>query len=294
MKRKTTFDAVFDFAVTVVCILCLLIVLYPLYFVFIASISGPSAITNGKVILLPRDINWSGYKMVFGDARVLRGYGNTMLYAGGTTVMGLLLTIPCAYALSRSDFVGRKVILKLMVFTMYFSGGMIPTYMVVRDLGLIDNRFTVVLMLSFTVHNLLVARTFFANTLPTELWEAAEIDGCSNGRYFVSVVIPLSGAIIAVIALYYCVAQWNDYMTSLLYLNTQSKYSLQMFLRDILLSSKSIAADTNDPDDVLEAIKAAQTIKYAVVIVAIVPMMIVYPFLQRFFVQGVMIGSIKG
>ena len=294
MKRKTTFDAVFDFAVTVVCILCLLIVLYPLYFVFIASISGPSAITNGKVILLPRDINWSGYKMVFGDARVLRGYGNTMLYAAGTTVMGLLLTIPCAYALSRSDFVGRKVILKLMVFTMYFSGGMIPTYMVVRDLGLIDNRFTVVLMLSFTVHNLLVARTFFANTLPTELWEAAEIDGCSNGRYFVSVVIPLSGAIIAVIALYYCVAQWNDYMTSLLYLNTQSKYSLQMFLRDILLSSKSIAADTNDPDDVLEAIKAAQTIKYAVVIVAIVPMMIVYPFLQHFFVQGVMIGSIKG
>lgn len=294
MKRKTTFDAVFDFAVTVVCIICLLIVLYPLYFVFIASISGPSAITNGKVILLPRDINWSGYKMVFGDARVLRGYGNTMMYAVGTTVMGLLLTIPCAYALSRPDFVGRKVILKLMVFTMYFSGGMIPTYMVVRDLGLIDNRFTVVLMLSFTVHNLLVARTFFANTLPTELWEAAEIDGCSNGRYFVSVVIPLSGAIIAVIALYYCVAQWNDYMTSLLYLNTQSKYSLQMFLRDILLSSKSIAADTNDPDDVLEAIKAAQTIKYAVVIVAIVPMMIVYPFLQRFFVQGVMIGSIKG
>lgn len=294
MKRKTTFDAVFDFAVTVVCIICLLIVLYPLYFVFIASISGPSAITNGKVILLPRDINWSGYKMVFGDARVLRGYGNTMMYAAGTTIMGLLLTIPCAYALSRPDFVGRKVILKLMVFTMYFSGGMIPTYMVVRDLGLIDNRFTVVLMLSFTVHNLLVARTFFANTLPTELWEAAEIDGCSNGRYFVSVVIPLSGAIIAVIALYYCVAQWNDYMTSLLYLNTQSKYSLQMFLRDILLSSKSIAADTNDPDDVLEAIKAAQTIKYAVVIVAIVPMMIVYPFLQRFFVQGVMIGSIKG
>ena len=232
--------------------------------------------------------------MVFGDARVLRGYGNTAIYAVGTTVMGLLLTIPCAYALSRPDFVGRKVILKLMVFTMYFSGGMIPTYMVVRDLGLIDNRFTVVLMLSFTVHNLLVARTYFANTLPTELWEAAEIDGCSNGRYFVSVVIPLSGAIIAVIALYYCVAQWNDYMTSLLYLNSQSKYSLQMFLRDILLSSKSIAADTNDPDDVLEAIKAAQTIKYAVVIVAIVPMMIVYPFLQRFFVQGVMIGYIKG
>ena len=294
MKRKTTFDAVFDFAVTVVCILCLLIVLYPLYFVFIASISGPSAITNGRVILLPRDINWSGYKMVFGDARVLRGYGNTMMYAAGTTIMGLLLTIPCAYALSRSDFVGRKVILKLMVFTMYFSGGMIPTYMVVRDLGLIDNRFTVILMLSFTVHNLLVARTYFSNTLPAELWEAAEIDGCSNGRYFVSVVVPLSGAIIAVIALYYCVAQWNDYMTSLLYLNTQSKYSLQMFLRDILLSSKSIAADTNDPDDVLEAIKAAQTIKYAVVIVAIVPMMIVYPFLQRFFVQGVMIGSIKG
>ena len=144
------------------------------------------------------------------------------------------------------------------------------------------------------IHNLLIARTFFANTMPVELWEAAQIDGCSNGRYFAQVVVPLSGAIIAVIALHYCVAQWNDYMTSLLYLNTQSKYSLQMFLRDILLSSKSIAADTADPEDVLEAIKAAQTIKYAVVVVAIAPMMIVYPFLQKFFVKGVMIGSIKG
>ena len=292
MKRKTRFDAVFDIVVTIICALCLLVVLYPLYFVCIASISGPSAITNGQVILLPHDITWSGYKMVFGDARVLTGYANTFFYSIGTTLMGLLLTIPCGYALSRPDFVGRKVILKIFVFTMYFSGGMIPTYMLVRDLGLVDQRVTVILMQAFSVHNLLV--TYFANTLPLELWEAAELDGCPNGRYFVSVVVPLSGAIIAVIALYYCVAQWNDYMTSLLYLNTQAKYSLQMFLRDILLSSKSIAADTNDPDDVLEAIRAAQTIKYAVVVVAIVPMMIAYPFLQRFFVQGVMIGSIKG
>lgn len=294
MKRKSKFDIGFDITVTLVCILCLLVVIYPLYYCLIASFSSSPAVMSGKVILLPHDITFRGYEMVFEDPRVLTGYKNTMLYALGTTLMGLFLTIPAGYALSRDDFVGRKFILKYFVFTMYFSGGMIPTYITVRNLGLIDSGFTVILMLSFSVHNLLVARTFFANTLPRELWEAAEIDGCSNGRYFFEVVIPLSGAIIAVIALYYCVAQWNDYMTSLLYLNTQSKYSLQMFLRDILLASKQVAMDTNDPDDMLEAMKSAQTIKYAVAIVAILPMMVLYPFLQRFFVKGVMIGSIKG
>ena len=167
-------------------------------------------------------------------------------------------------------------------------------HILIRNLNMVDLGITVILMQAFSVHNLLVARTYFANTLPKELWEAAEIDGCSNGRYFFEVVIPLSGAIIAVIALYYCVAQWNDYMTSLLYLNTQSKYSLQMFLRDILLAAKSVAMDTNDPDDMLETMKTAMTIKYAVAMVAILPMLILYPFLQRFFVKGVMIGSIKG
>ena len=294
MKRKSKSDMVFDVIVTIICVLCLLVVLYPIYFIFIASFSSSSAVTSGKVILLPKEITFRGYEMVLEDPRVLTGYKNTFIYAIGTTIVGLCLTIPAGYALSRPDFVGRKVILKYYVFTMYFSGGMIPTYILIRNLHMIDKGLTVILMLSFSVHNLLVARTFFANTLPQELWEAAEIDGCTNGRYFFEVVIPLSGAIIAVIALYYCVAQWNDYMTSLLYLNTQSKYSLQMFLRDILLASKSVAMDTNDPEDMLEAMKIAQTIRYSVAIVAILPMMVLYPFLQRYFVKGVMIGSIKG
>lgn len=294
MKRKTTFDAIFDVVVTVICVLCLLAVLYPLYFCVIASISGSAAVNSGKVLLWPCDVTFAGYEFVLGDPRIFTGYKNTFVYALGTTLVGLLLTIPAGYALSRPDLKGRKFILKYYVFTMYFSGGMIPTYILIRNLNMIDLGITVILMCAFSVHNLLVARTFFANTLPVELWEAAEIDGCTNGRYFFSVVIPLSKAIIAVIALYYCVAQWNDYMTSLLYLNTQSKYSLQMFLRDILLAGKSVSADTTDPDEILEAMKTAQTIKYSVALVAILPMMVLYPFLQRFFVKGVMIGSIKG
>ena len=246
------------------------------------------------MILAPRDITWSGYKFLFMDSRIFTGYKNTIVYALGSTVLGLLLTIPAGYALSRPDLAGRKWILKYYVFTMYFSGGMIPTYILVRNIGLIDYRVTVILMGSFAVYNLLVTRTFFANTLPIELWEAAEIDGCSNGRYFIEVVVPLSSAIIAVIALYYCVAQWNDYMTSLIYLNTQSKYSLQMFLREILLAGQNVAAETTDPEELLEANRTAQTIKYAVIIVATVPMMVLYPFLQRFFVKGVMLGAIKG
>lgn len=292
--RKTRFDAIFDVAVTVIWLLCMLVVLYPLYFCVIASISDPTAIANGRVILAPRDITWSGYKFLFMDSRIFTGYKNTIVYALGSTVLGLLLTIPAGYALSRPDLVGRKWILKYYVFTMYFSGGMIPTYILVRNIGLIDYRVTVILMGSFAVYNLLVTRTFFANTLPIELWEAAEIDGCSNGRYFIEVVVPLSSAIIAVIALYYCVAQWNDYMTSLIYLNTQSKYSLQMFLREILLAGQNVAAETTDPEELLEANRTAQTIKYAVIIVATVPMMVLYPFLQRFFVKGVMLGAIKG
>lgn len=292
--RKTRFDAIFDVAVTVICLLCMLVVLYPLYFCVIASISDPTAIANGRVILAPRDITWSGYKFLFMDSRIFTGYKNTIVYALGSTVLGLLLTIPAGYALSRTDLAGRKWILKYYVFTMYFSGGMIPTYILVRNIGLIDYRVTVILMGSFAVYNLLVTRTFFANTLPIELWEAAEIDGCSNGRYFIEVVVPLSSAIIAVIALYYCVAQWNDYMTSLIYLNTQSKYSLQMFLREILLAGQNVAAETTDPEELLEANRTAQTIKYAVIIVATVPMMVLYPFLQRFFAKGVMVGALKG
>ena len=294
LKKKTTVDAAFDVLVTIISLCCMLIVIYPLYYCLIASVSNPAAVAGGKVLLWPSGITFAGYRFVFQDSRVFIGYRNTILYSAGTTIIGLLLTIPSGYALSRPDLKGRKFILKYYVFTMYFSGGMIPTYILIGNLKMIDQGITVILMCAFSVHNLLVTRTFFANTLPFELWEAAEIDGCSNGRFFLEIVIPLSSAIIAVIALYYCVAQWNDYMTSLLYLNTQSKYSLQMILRDILLAGKSVAADTNDPDDMLEAMRTAQTVKYAIVLVAILPMMVLYPFLQKFFVKGVMIGSIKG
>ena len=196
--RKTRFDAIFDVAVTVICLLCMLVVLYPLYFCVIASISDPTAIANGRVILAPRDITWSGYKFLFMDSRIFTGYKNTIVYALGSTVLGLLLTIPAGYALSRPDLAGRKWILKYYVFTMYFSGGMIPTYILVRNIGLIDYRVTVILMGSFAVYNLLVTRTFFANTLPIELWEAAEIDGANFFQKIWHVTFPTLKALIII------------------------------------------------------------------------------------------------
>ena len=293
-KRKTRFDMWFDIVITVLCVVCMLVVLYPLYFCVIASISNPTSLASGKVILLPHDVTWAGYQFLFMDKRVVTGYFNTIIYTVGTVALSLGITIPAGYALSREDLKGRKFILKMYVFTMYFSGGMVPTYILIRGMNLIDNRFTVILMGAFSVYNLMVTRTFFVNNLPKELWEAASVDGCGNARFFVSIVIPLSSAIIAVVGLFYGVSQWNDYMHSLIYLNDQNKYSLQMFLREILIAGQNIAAETNDPDELLEANKTAQTIKYAVIIVASVPMLAIYPFVQRFFVKGVMIGAVKG
>lgn len=293
-NRQSAFDIGFDVVSTLLLIIALLIVLYPLYFVLIASISDANSISLGKVILLPKNIDFVGYRRILQDNRIMNGYVNSILYTVASTVIGTITTILAGYSFSRTDLVGRKALMMVYVFTMYFSGGLIPTYLVVKDVGLLGSPWAVILMGAISVYNIIIARSFFSSSIPVDLYEAAQLDGCSNGRFFISIVVPLSKSIIAVIALYYAVAQWNGYFNALIYLSKQSQYPLQMVLREILLSSQSVQADVTDVDAIQEMQRIAATIKYGVIVVASLPMLILYPFIQKYFVKGVMIGSVKG
>ncbi len=293
-SRQSAFDMGFDIVSTLLLVAMLLVVLYPLYFVLIASISDANSISLGKVILLPKNIDFVGYQRIFQDQRILDGYVNSIIYTALSAVIGTITTLMAGYSFSRSDLVGRKVLMVIYVFTMYFSGGLIPTYLVVKNVGLLGSPWVVILMGAVSVYNIIIARSFFCSNIPVELYEAAQLDGCSNGRFFISIVVPLSKSIIAVIALYYAVAQWNGYFNALIYLNKQSQYPLQMVLREILLSSQSVQADVTDVDAIQEMQRIAATIKYGVIVVASLPMLMLYPFIQKYFVKGVMIGSVKG
>ncbi len=294
-NRYFGFDFWFDIVVTILLVLICGVVLYPLYFTVIASVSDPLAVTSGQVLLHPVGVNFKSYQVIFEDARIWSGYGNTIRYTFFGSLIGLALTVPAGYALSRKDLAGRRIIQKLMVFTMYFQGGLIPTYLVVQKLHLINTPYVLMLLGSFTVFNLIIARSFFETTIPLELQEAAEIDGCNQLRFFVSIVLPLSKAIVAVVALYYVVGHWNSFFNALIYVSEEKFYPLQLILRDLLLSSQMLIADgMSDPDTIREMETIALSIKYGIIIVASVPVLMIYPFLQKYFVKGVMIGSVKG
>jgi len=291
---KTRFDSVFDFAVTICLILIFLAVAYPLYFILIASVSNPDFVNTGKIMFYPKGIGLDAYARIFQTSRIWIGYRNTILYTASSTVLSLTVTLMAGYAFSRKDLIGRKPLMLVYIFTMYFGGGLIPTYLVVKSLGLVNSPMAIIILGTVSVYNLIIARSFFENSIPYELLEAAFVDGCSNQRFFFSIVLPLSKSIIAVIALYYAVAQWNNFFTALIYLSDQKYYPLQLVLRDILISSQAIAADHTDIDTIGLQQQIAESIKYGLIVVASVPVLILYPFLQRYFVKGVMLGSIKG
>ncbi len=293
-QRQSWDDNLFDWVVNILLILVVLIVLYPLYFVVMASISDPTAVQSGQVLLLPKGIHFSAYKHIMTDQRIWTGYLNTINYTFFGTVLGTVLTIGGAYALSRKDLVGRNFFMKIMVITMYFNGGLIPTYMVVKQLNLINKPYVLMILGSFGVYNLIIARTFFISKIPDELLEAARIDGCGNGRFFFGIVLPLSKEIVAVVVLYIAVMHWNSYFNALIYVNRMQLYPLQLFLREILVSAQSLMSGGADLENQAEMQRLAETIKYGVIIIASLPILILYPFLQRFFIRGVMIGSIKG
>ncbi|NOU75745.1 ABC transporter permease subunit [Paenibacillus sp. LMG 31458] len=272
----------------------LVIVLYPLYFVFIASFSEPDAIYRGDVIFRISGFNLKGYHRILENANIWLGYRNSILYLVIGTFVNLLVTIPAAYSLSRKDTPARKTIIGIFMFTMFFSGGLIPTFLLVKSIGLYNTFSVMVILGAVNVFNLMVAMSFFQSTISEELLDAAVIDGCSDIQFFFKIVIPLSKAIIAVMTLYYGVAHWNSFFNAIIYLKDKNLYPLQLILRDILTLNQVLAGMSDATDSAVEQQKIAESIKYGVIIVASLPMMVLYPFIQKHFVQGVMIGSVKG
>jgi putative aldouronate transport system permease protein len=273
-------------------------VAYPVYFVVIASISDPAAVSVGQVIWKPEGINFEAYRFIFSDSRILRGYANSLFYAAGQTLFALAITIPGAYALSRKELIGNRAIMLYLIFTMYFSGGIIPFYVLMRRIGMIDSAFALMLPNAVVVFNVIVARTFFAQTIPREMLESAQIDGCSDLRFFLSVVLPLSPAILAIIALFSVVGSWNAFFHALLFINDRAMYPLQLILRDILILGGSMVASdiasTMSPEELARRQSMSELLRYALIVVAIAPLLILYPFIQKHFVRGIMVGSIKG
>ncbi|AVR00190.1 carbohydrate ABC transporter permease [Oceanobacillus sp. M65] len=296
--KETNKDKVFKVFIFLFLTTALLIVLYPLIYIISASISNPAAVNSGEMWLLPKDITFEGYQMIFQNDAIWRGYLNTIFYTAFGTLINLAVTIPAAYALSRKDFFGRNFFTGMFVLTMFFSGGLIPTYLVVKSLGLIDTVWAMVLPNAAAVWNIVIARVFFQSSIPKGLEEAAIIDGASNFKMFMKIILPLSAPIIAVMALFYGVGHWNGYFNALIYLSDKDMYPLQLVLREILVLQEMASQNSNMSGSMAEALHSKQQlaaiIKYGVMIVSTLPVIIVYPFLQRFFVKGVMIGSLKG
>ena len=291
-------DKVFMTVLYVVLALVLIVVIYPLLFVVFASMSDPQYVNSGALLLYPKGFNLLGYQQVFRDQRILIGYGNTIYYTVFGTILAVAVNMMGGYALSRDDLPGRGIVMALFVFTMYFGGGMIPFYLIVRNLHLTNTRTILVLLGGTSVYNMIIARSFFISTIPRELQEAAEIDGCGTGRFFFSIVMPLSKAITAVIVLYCAVGQWNAYFNALIFISDRDKFPLQIFLREILLTAKTYeSADvlsTLSGDDLARMQRMGEVTKYGVIVVSTLPIIALYPFLQKYFVKGVMIGSLKG
>lgn len=269
-----------------------LCVLYPLYFIIIASFSDPVAINNGRVGFWPVGFNTTGYEKIFENMKIWRSYSNTIFYTVAGTGINIVLTMMLAYPLSRKKFFAKTPLMMFVMFTMYFQGGLIPTYLWINDLNLYNTPWVMVLLPAINVFNLIIAINFIKNNIPEELYEAAAIDGCSHIKFFARIVLPLSKTIIVVLVLYYGVAHWNEFMNGLIYLRDEGLYPLQLTLRNILLQNQ--ASGLGDVDSIIEQQKAAELIKYGVIIVSTLPVLVIYPFLQKHFEKGVMVGSVKG
>jgi putative aldouronate transport system permease protein len=292
-KRKTKADIIFDFLSILVLGGFTLMIIYPLYFVVIASISDPNSIYAGEVWLWPHNLTFEGYQRILGDEAIWTGYRNSILYAAISAVLSTILVIMAAYPLSRSDFVGRNAFMFLILVTLFFNGGIIPSYLLMRQLHLTDTIWAVILPGVVDAFLIIIARTFF-QSLPDELREAAAIDGCTNLRFLGSMVLPLSKPIIAVLVLFAVIRQWNGFFDALIYLSNAKLYPLQLVLRNILIESQPSGNMVADVETLVAKQRVTELIKFGVIIVAAVPLLVLYPFLQRYFVKGVLIGSVKG
>ncbi len=288
--RETRRDQVFLAVLLVISAFILVIELYPLIFVVSASFSDSDAISLGRVYLLPVNPSLDGYRMLLKEKDILTGFKNSVIYLAVGTTVNMLLTMLLAFPLSRREMPGRNIITFFVALTMYVSGGLIPTYLMISNLGMVDTLWGIIVPNAISTTNMIIMRTYFQNSIPESLYEAATLDGSNYTKYLLRVVLPLSMPIVAVIGLYYGVGHWNNYFDALIYLRSTEKQSLQLVLRNILLANQVNSGDGSYS----EASKLGVTIKYSVIVFSCIPMMIAYPFVQRFFIKGVMIGAIKG
>ncbi|MBR4060598.1 MAG: carbohydrate ABC transporter permease [Lachnospiraceae bacterium] len=290
-KRKKI--TLFDIVVHIIAALLLLIVLYPLIIVLSSSVSEPALVATGKVVLLPKGINLEGYKAVFKNPDIMIGYANTIFYTVVGTIINLIVTVPAGYALTKNKIPGRNMFMTLFMITMYFSGGLIPTFLLVKSLGLYNTRWILLFLGAFSTYNCIICRSFFA-AMPVELEEAAEIDGCNPLRTFIQIILPLSKALLGVMVLYFGVAHWNSYFSAMIYIKEDHMQPLQVFLRRILILAQT-AMNIEEGGEYAQAMADREAlIRYAVIVVSSAPLLIIYPFLQKYFDKGVLIGSVKG
>ena len=296
--KRARGDVIYDTVIFIILTFIFLIVAYPLYFVIISSISDPIEVSAGKVTLAPVGFTLDGYREVFKTKTVMRGFFNSLIITVMGTAINLLVTIPTSYALSRPDFTLKRPITLFYILTMFVSGGMMPTYIIVRATGLLNTWWSLILPGCLSVYNMIVGRTFFKNNIPLELMEAAKLDGCGNTKFFIYVVLPLSGAITAILCLYYGVGHWNSYFSALIYIQKSELWPLQLELRKIMVMNTSVATkQVMTEAELLEkkrldALK--EMMKYSLIIISSIPVLIIYPFVQKHFDKGVMIGAVKG
>lgn len=287
-------DRVFYAVIYTVLTLFAIIELYPMIFVVSSSFSSAEAVLAGRVTLLPVDFSLEGYRSVFSNRNIWIGYGNTIFYTVLGTLVNVFMTMVCAYPLARKDMPYQGGLMMLFTFTMFFGGGMIPSYMLMKELNLINHRLVMIVPGMISVYNMIIARTFIRNSIPDELLEASQIDGCSDARYFFQIILPLSKACMAVLALYYAVGHWNAYFNAFMYLNDRKLYPLSVFLREILIANKLSESLSLDAELMERLMGLADVLKYALIVVSTAPILCAYPFVQKYFVQGVMIGAVKG
>ena len=290
-------DHIINFFVYAFCALALIVTLYPLIYVVSASLSDPVRVAAGDLLLWPIGFTLEGYETILDYSPIWIGYRNTIFYTLAGTLINLFVTLPCAYALSRRDMIGRNALALVFTFTMFFSGGLIPTYLTMKSLGLVNTVGAMLFPGALSVYNMIITRTYFQNSIPTSLQEAAMIDGCRNTRLFTTIVLPLSKPIIAVIALYYAVGHWNSFFNALIYLTNAKLYPLQLYLRNILIEDQMMEmmeGDSEAMEAMIRRMQLRESMKYGIVVVSSLPIIAVYPFLQKYFVKGVMIGAVKG
>ncbi len=291
--KKSRGDAVLDIIISAILVCVTFLVLYPLYYILIASISDPSAVALGEVVLFPIGINFDAYIELWSNTRIWTGYRNSLIYTAVGTFLNIAITIPAGFALAKKQLPGRKLIMLYFVFTMYFSGGMMPKYLVVSDLNLINTPWAVLLPSAISVFYLIICKSYFEGSIPESLYDAAYIDGCNNFKFFFIIALPLAPALIAVMVLYYALIRWNAYLEPMIYITDEAIQTLQVIINSIMSAYSASNTEGMSQAQLTELLRTRELLKYAIVVVAMLPLLIAYPFVQKYFIRGVMVGAVK-